>query len=216
MLNKLEKFGLVSGIIGLIADFIGLVAFFSSFGVQPSQQITIEGLSFVWKAITGFVIIYGWITISWVLSRRFYVQRRNIHAEPNHIATISFKTTMALGIVIFPLTIAWIIAINQGALLEEKQLIAQIEKIQTTQTIQAILDPTLQKPTPQQTTPVRNTSHEVKKPVENLIISSSCTLVPIILFIIGLAINLFIKLLMPIIYLDIPEEDIGDLNELFY
>jgi hypothetical protein len=118
-LSGLEKFGLISSIIGLIADCVALITFMvglwslgSSESIAPSKL----GLFF---AVTALVLLYGWVALAWIFARlglsRLPEKKRGAKVLDNFIA----RSTASIGILIFPLGVIWTVAITKASMYPE-------------------------------------------------------------------------------------------------
>lgn len=105
-MSKLEQFGLATGIIGLLSDAIALTGFFIGFWKPEtsSEQGTVSTMS-IFFVLTIFAMFYGWLIISWTLTRRAYVHRnkRKKFFIDRAVSGIIFT----VGIFILPIFIAW-------------------------------------------------------------------------------------------------------------
>jgi hypothetical protein len=103
-MSKLERFGFISGIIGLIADLIGLTTFV--LGFWSFQQPDTSGLAIptLVKIFSAIVWLYGWTAISWFLIRRSFVQRN----RPQEFDFESIATNVVTNIGAFVLPVFWL------------------------------------------------------------------------------------------------------------
>ena len=129
-MNSLEKFGLVSGIIGLVSDIVGLVSFLAGLWRPSALNSGTGELPFVLQVISAFMIIYGWFSISWVLIRKAFLSRK--HSKKQFIDA-SAKTVFAVGIMIFPLVLAWWVAIVRTEEAQQRVEIAERKSAAATQ-----------------------------------------------------------------------------------
>lgn len=96
--TKIDKFTLITGVIGLIADIIGIFVFLFTFsnreGLKFDNTLLLNILLF-W-----FLITYGWFLIGWF----FYQQSKKKERLNDDVV---FKIG-GVGILMLPLSIAWI------------------------------------------------------------------------------------------------------------
>lgn len=127
-MNKLERFGLFTGIIGLLSDTIALITFMAGFWGSPTKtavavpatthaagttiEVTGYEIPLVIRAILIFFLIYSWAAISWVLVRRSFRLRK--HRKPAIIADIVFRSVVGIGILVLPIFAMWTITYWQS------------------------------------------------------------------------------------------------------
>lgn len=72
-LSNFEKFGLLSGIVGLLSDVIALSIFaVGLFGANSSGTIPppLKGGEITFIVITGLILFYGWVALAWMAAIR--------------------------------------------------------------------------------------------------------------------------------------------------
>jgi hypothetical protein len=103
-MSGVEKFGFISGIIGLIADLIGLTTFVLGFWSFQQPDTTGVAIPTLVKILSAVVWLYGWAAISWFLIRRSFVQRN----RPQDFNCESVTTNVVTYIGAFVLPIYWL------------------------------------------------------------------------------------------------------------
>jgi hypothetical protein len=203
-MNHLEKFGLVSGIIGLVADIIGLVSFLSGIWKPSAENLGTGEMPFIFLVIFAFTIIYGWFSISWVLIRKAYLARKY---NKKSFISASFKTAFAVGIMVFPLIIAWWVVIVRT---DESRQYVEIQNRKAAEATQsALITPV---PTEasgnQQVTPTPSLYGNPNDRVDKS--GWYCLTIPAH---VALTVGMFlvIILIMPNVYSDMPEVTMDDL-----
>ncbi len=202
-MSKLEKFALATGIIGLTVDVIGLTTFLAGIWNPESMNSTSSELPVIYQVIFGLTTIYGWLSISWILVRRAFVNRESTKKDfPNTV----LRVAIGVGILVLPLAMAWWTAVAQGDIAQQKAEIEQRQILRVTQTAQAIL------------TPVATNSTEVATPTlvprgggvgeDYVDIGPYLFCSPVMHIVLGIGVYLVLSLLMPIVYPDMPEESI--------
>lgn len=187
-MNSLEKFGLVSGIIGLIADIIGLVSFLSGIWQPSSINSGIGEMPFIYQVMFAITILYGWLSISWFLLRRSFIARKY---KADKFISASFSISIATGIMLFPLIMAWWAVPMRADAAQQRAQIEQTKIMQATQTA-------LGTPAPTPISPYTRNADTVDTS------SWYCFLIPAQV-VISFAISGVLCLLMPTIYSDMPE-----------
>lgn len=100
-LSWFEKYGFITGAIGLIADAQSLLP--SLFGNQsPSVS---EDLN---TAITGLIIPYGWLAVAWTFTRSGLSRISDESYRRHYISSYAARSVAGLGILIAPLVLAWL------------------------------------------------------------------------------------------------------------
>jgi hypothetical protein len=186
-MNSIEKFGLISGIIGLVADIVGLVSFLAGIWQPTSVNSGIGEMPFVYQVIFAITILYGWFSISWILLRKSFVTRKH---KKDKLISVSMSISIATGVLLFPLIMAWW-AVPMKA--DAAQQRTEIEKNKITQATQAALGTPA--PTP---TGYLASSERVDTS------GWYCAIIPAQI-IISFSISLVLCLLMPTVYSDMPE-----------
>lgn len=111
-MSNLERFGLISGIIGLVSDLIALTTFVLGYWQPATSNQTNGGMPAILIVVTGLLIFYGWVVISWVLTRRKYlIQKRR---RQKKLFESSGDAVLGVGIFVAPIYLLWIIAIAQS------------------------------------------------------------------------------------------------------
>src|SRR5690242_19454796 len=124
-MNRLEKFGLATGIIGLASDTIALTTFIGGFWGRTATTVTmpykelpivsatttVREIPLVIATTLILTIIYSWLIISWVLSRRSF----SLRTEKNKavVENITTRSITGLGIVIWPIFTMWLVIMFQ-------------------------------------------------------------------------------------------------------
>ena len=103
-MSGVEKFGLISGIIGLVADLIGLTTFVLGFWSFQQPDTTGVAIPTIVKIVSAVVWLYGWAAISWFLIRRSFVQRN----RPQEFDFESVATNVVTYIGAFVLPVFWL------------------------------------------------------------------------------------------------------------
>jgi hypothetical protein len=125
-MNRLEKFGLATGIIGLTSDTIALTAFIGGLWGKTTTTVTTPFENFPTISATTTVrevplviattliltIIYSWLIISWVLCRRSFELRTTKNKEITE--NIMQRAITGFGIVTWPLLVMWLVITFQG------------------------------------------------------------------------------------------------------
>lgn len=111
-------FGLITGLLGLVGSVITIGDFFFTAPHPPqSSSYAIE------DAVIGFVLFYGWIALSAVLIQRA-IQKEPWRSKVKQGWTLfggskkfqlTFQSTMAVGLLIWPILIAFIAMIDLQA-----------------------------------------------------------------------------------------------------
>lgn len=138
-MSKIEKFGLATGVIGLVADLIGLITFLAGFWQFSSDQSTTTQMPFIFQALMGLSIFYGWFVISWVLVRRNFVMRDTKH----HVDLPTMSTVGGVGFLIFPIFVCWLVVIAQSLIVQSPSQIKEQAIIEATKLPQMALLPTI-------------------------------------------------------------------------
>lgn len=100
-LSWLEKYGFITGIIGLIADAQSLLPFL--FGNQiPSASGDLS------TATTGLIIPYGWLAVAWTFTRSGLSRISDESYRHRYIGNYAARSVAGLGIPIAPLVLAWL------------------------------------------------------------------------------------------------------------
>lgn len=100
-MSNLERFGLISGIIGLVVDLISLVTFVLGYWQPATSNQTNGGMPAILIVVTGLLIFYGWVVISWALTRRKYlIQKRR---RQKKLFESSGDAVLGVGIFVAPI-----------------------------------------------------------------------------------------------------------------
>jgi uncharacterized membrane protein YidH (DUF202 family) len=108
-----ERFSLLFALIGLATDIVGLSVFAaSSLTQQSSNPNQRDQFSAAVKIMSGFLLIYGWLTLCWAIVRRSYVDRINPRQIPFQEAMESFVnsvmvTVLMTYLLLSPLWMLW-------------------------------------------------------------------------------------------------------------
>jgi len=197
-MSKLEKFGLVTGIISLVADCIALLTFFSGIWNPTSSNSTPGELPLIYRGILALTIVYGWLSTSWALARKSFLAREDKPEKKFLITTLS--ATIGIGLIVLPFTMAWWAANAQGRMIEYQAKMDRINAIRATLTIQAFLAPIATG------TPQTRAVHSPPSPVDEAIMMCA----PFTHITLGVGIFLALTLLMPLVYPDMPTPPIID------
>lgn len=96
-------------------------------------------MPFIFQALMGLSIFYGWFVISWVLVRRNFVMRNTKH----HADLPTMSTVGGVGFLIFPIFVCWLVVISP-ILADQISLQIKEEAIaEATKTAQIALLPTV-------------------------------------------------------------------------
>ena len=107
VMNRAERFTLITAIIGLLADVIVISVFTTSL-LEACEQISIGSALF---NITLFLLIYGWLVISWVIVRHYYLRWKAARQDSNEhyddFMVLVFTATSAVGVLLLPVGLLW-------------------------------------------------------------------------------------------------------------
>lgn len=105
-----EKFGLISGIVGLVADLIALGAFLIGFfsfgevkGTLPSKPLFL--------IVTALLLLYGWLSLAWVFARHG-LSNMEPAKRRKALGDVISKAAGGIGLLLFPLDTLWLIAVS--------------------------------------------------------------------------------------------------------
>ena len=110
-MSKLEKFGLFSGILGIIVDSVAIVGYISGLlNFQlPNAEISNKGEAPVlFILLLAIVIIYSWVSISWVLAKRTVVHLESAKKQYS-LSKVVARTVLGIGLVIAPMILGWFV-----------------------------------------------------------------------------------------------------------
>ena len=157
-------------------------------------------MPFILQVVFAFTIIYGWFSISWVLIRRAFLSRKYSKKE---FINASSKTVFAVGIMIFPLVIAWWVVIARTDEAQQRMEIAERKFAAATQA--ALITPSANNV---QITPTVSPFGSNPDRVDGS--GWYCATIPVHL---AMMFGMFVVvvLIMPNIYPDMPEVTIDDL-----
>lgn len=116
-LSGVEKFGVVSGMIGLVADAIALITFVTGFVSLDTGPTAASGTT-LFLIVTALLLLYGWFTLAWVLTKRGL---GNI-AKGQRWAALddcSIRATVGVGLLIAPLALVWLVALSSVSSMED-------------------------------------------------------------------------------------------------
>ncbi|MBE0670633.1 MAG: hypothetical protein IH588_08605 [Anaerolineales bacterium] len=119
-MSKLDKFNLVTAIIGLVADIIGISVFLTAINTTSSPtKYDGRTASFIQFA-SIFLFLYGWLAISWIMIRRSFLKNSN---PKWGLADTAYRTILGIGLLLLPLIVMiWINIYNiQTALAANSQ-----------------------------------------------------------------------------------------------
>jgi hypothetical protein len=129
-MTRLEKINLFIAIVGLLADVVTILSFVSgvfSFNSTPSTNSKAESLKIIFISGSGLIIIYGWITLAWLYTKRSLAkwigERKNPRKQTisNTLFTFTLNATIGTGLLLSPLYLGWLIlatsAMGEGAFL---------------------------------------------------------------------------------------------------
>lgn len=125
-MNKIEKFALGSGIIGLVSDLIALTTFIGGLWGTTSTNITqpfvdipeikspttVREIPLLFSIILILVIVYSWIAISWVLARGSLAARKSVTKDI--MTTTMQRTIIGVGILTLPVFTMWLAIMLQS------------------------------------------------------------------------------------------------------
>ena len=112
-LSHREKFFLISGVIGLIVDLIALITFITGlWNFNIRQDSTSETPSSIFFVITGLLMLYGWIVLTWTLTRRGINHISEKWERQKALTRAIFYSSLGLGVFLFPLFSFWLIAVS--------------------------------------------------------------------------------------------------------
>ena len=98
-MSNIEKFGLVTSVVGLVADIIALVTFFGGMLWQPVTSNPASGsIPPLFRILIGFTIIYGWAAISWILTRRRFLLTKKEIAKKKTFDQIVGSAITGIGL----------------------------------------------------------------------------------------------------------------------
>lgn len=118
-LPGLEKFGLISSIIGLIADCIALITFMIGlWGLGSSESIAPSKLD-LFFAVTALVLLYGWVALAWILARRGLSRLPEKKRGEEALGSFVARSTASVGILTFPLGAVWTVAATKASIFPE-------------------------------------------------------------------------------------------------
>lgn len=138
-MSKVEKFGLISGILGVIVDTIAIIGYISgliNFGTSQTQSSSNNEPPTIFVLSLAIIIIYSWIAISWALSKRTITTVINAKKKYSLDGVVS-RTVFGVGLVITPMILGWfVIAQSGGSNSDEIRSTAIIYATQTAQVME--------------------------------------------------------------------------------
>jgi hypothetical protein len=112
-----ETFLLISGAIGLVADIAGLATFLWALLSGPSGGQFHASVAPLWVvAVLSLLNLYGWLSISWWLARRFVLSHQRLAQKDSRDSCSRTAITNAVagvGVLVSPIWVAvwagWIV-----------------------------------------------------------------------------------------------------------
>lgn len=206
-MSKFERISLFFGFVGLLADFAALFTFATgllSFSQVIPSSVPLPAASTAFSVGSGLLIAYGWLVVSWYLTRRSIVLRNERPTTfHNPLSARSARAVVGIGIFIVPLVIAWIIVTgslpSSGSPISPSTVVLTPVITQTpTQTITILTTATV---TNTQQIPTPRPMTEDEKRASNTMLGLIFGL-PFGLILLGGVIYASINLLMPLVHIE--------------
>ena len=106
-MSRKETFFLITGALGIFADIVSLATFSWALGSAPSGGQSHEALAPLWLGVALILVnLYGWLSISWWLARRFLLSQQRLAQEDSReswAGNVIAKAVAGVGILVLPI-----------------------------------------------------------------------------------------------------------------
>jgi hypothetical protein len=149
-MNKIEKFGFYTAIVGLASDIIALTTFIGGLWGTSTTTVTapykdfpevstittVREIPTLISSVLILVLVYGWLVISWVVTRRSFQLRKVV--KESVFESIMHRSLIGIGIIILPIFATWLVITLQA----DVPTSAQAKNLQSRQATLVALTPT--------------------------------------------------------------------------
>lgn len=103
-MSKIERFSLLTAIIGLVADVIGISTFLAAVWATSSLNVPSSGIMVLFHIASPFLFLYAWFSICWFTVRRSFLRRND---NQWLLSDTTYRTVLGTGLLLSPLLMVW-------------------------------------------------------------------------------------------------------------